>query len=514
MAAPGSTLNYQNCTVLVLGTIFEKVTGEPWASVMRQLILGPAGMRASGRVTDRLRTPAWAREYSGSNPGQGNVYQNDYFQIYSTAKDIDAYDTALFGGRLVSQRTLQRTVAPRDPVVPPDAGIDNARIGYKWRIGTVFGHPVIYTAENAYSFTTANFRLPQDAVTIVVNSNDDQNDVEAVAVHLAGLVVGKRTVAHVSSAKALAATIKVPHAFGAIASSADGALWVGGDQGAVMRVAPSTSKVVAMVRINDPTRMPGLIDAGIVQVAGGSGQVWVTDRVHKMAVRIDPATNHIVARVPVGIEPSGLAIAGNTLWVGSSYEDEPGVNTIVRVDLRTQKVADTITNATTDLGEPFLTQAATPEALWFADWAGGTIKRLSAASNKVVATIHAGLQPSSVAVGDGAIWTSNHYSNHVTRIDPATNKVVAIIPLDNYPSSANVSGDCCGGNVAVGAGGVWAVAGSGTRVLVRIDPQTNQVTASLTFPQSVGPIAVAGGSVWVESTDLLYRIDPTAMKGH
>jgi YVTN family beta-propeller protein len=499
----GAGLNYQNCAVVVLGTIFEKVTGEPWESVMQQLIFRPAGMRESGRVTNQLRPPAWAREYSGSNPGQGNVYQNDYFQIYSTAKDIDAYDAALFGGRLVSQGTLQRMLAPRDPVVPPDAGIANARSGYKWRIGTVFGHRVIYTTGNTWSFTTANFYLPQDDVTIAVISNDDQNDVEAIAVHLVDLVVGKRGVSHVDPAQAIAATIKVPGAFAHTGS--DGAVWVPRpSDGSVARIDPATNKVAARVPI-------GGQNWG--WVASGSGQVWAPDQANETVARINPATNQVMASVPVGIKPFGTAIEGNTLWVDNSFEDPGVTNTIVRIDLQTQKAVATLTNADTNVGQPFLQLAASPDALWFADWATGTIKRLDATTNKVVASIHAGLQPSSVAVGDGAIWTSNHYSNLVTRIDPATNKVVANIPLNGYPTSARIDGDCCGGNIAVGAGAVWTIAGSGLRTLVRIDPLTNEVTASLTFPQGfVGPIAIADGSLWVQSGDRLYRIDPRTMQ--
>jgi hypothetical protein len=60
---------------------------------------------------------------------------------------------------------------------------------------------------------------------------------------------------------------------------------------------------------------------------------------------------------------------------------------------------------------------------------------------------------------------------------------------------------------------VWTIAGSGSRTLVRIDPQTNRVTASLTFSQAIGSVAFVNGSVWVEGPDKFYRIDPAAMNG-
>jgi hypothetical protein len=60
---------------------------------------------------------------------------------------------------------------------------------------------------------------------------------------------------------------------------------------------------------------------------------------------------------------------------------------------------------------------------------------------------------------------------------------------------------------------VWAIAGSGSRTLVRIDPRTDRTTAALTFPSGLGAVTVAGGSVWVASGDgsSYYRIDPRAM---
>jgi YVTN family beta-propeller protein len=111
-----------------------------------------------------------------------------------------------------------------------------------------------------------------------------------------------------------------------------------------------------------------------------------------------------------------------------------------------------------------------------------------------------------------SIWVASHYSNVVTRIDAQTNAVIASIPLSGYPSSAHIDGDCCGQTLAVGAGAVWTIAGSDQRTLVRIDPRTDHVTASLTFSQPMGPVAFATGSVWVQSDNTLYRINPSAMK--
>jgi YVTN family beta-propeller protein len=279
-----------------------------------------------------------------------------------------------------------------------------------------------------------------------------------------------------------------------------------------VRIDPRTNKVVATIKVNDPAKMdPG--DPALTFVATGHGQVWVTDRVHNAVARIDPATNRVVARVPLGIRPFGLTISGDSLWADNSYEDSGVVkNTIVRIDLRTQKVVATVTNADTSIGQPYLELHATPHALWFADIASGAVKRLNASTNKVGATIQTGPQPTSLAVAGEAIWVSNHFSNLLTRLDPATDGMAAAIPLDGYPTGL-VGADCCFSATAAGAGGVWTIAGSGQRTLVRVDRQTNEATAALTFPQSIGAIAVGDGSVWIGVGNQIDRIDPAAMRG-
>jgi len=67
-----------------------------------------------------------------------------------------------------------------------------------------------------------------------------------------------------------------------------------------------------------------------------------------------------------------------------------------------------------------------------------------------------------------------------------------------------------GGDVAVGAGSVWAEAWAhkpgGENSLVRIDPATDRITA--TIPIQPGHVAANGDAVWVTGRGVLERIDP------
>jgi YVTN family beta-propeller protein len=106
-----------------------------------------------------------------------------------------------------------------------------------------------------------------------------------------------------------------------------------------------------------------------------------------------------------------------------------------------------------------------------------------------------------IAADDTAVWVYNGESGKVIRIDPKTNRVVATIAVE----AGCAPGAPCG-TVAIGQGAVWVGSGAGGTVS-RIDPQTNQVVALLPYGASV---CVSPGAVWVANFFLnaLIRVDP------
>src|SRR4051812_42413274 len=76
--------------------------------------------------------------------------------------------------------------------------------------------------------------------------------------------------------------------------------------------------------------------------------------------------------------------------------------------------------------------------------------------------IRVGREPRAVAVDENSVWVANRADGSVLRIDPGTNKVLASIPAGREPYG-----------IAVGAGSVW-VANRGDGTVVRIDPGTNK----------------------------------------
>jgi len=102
-----------------------------------------------------------------------------------------------------------------------------------------------------------------------------------------------------------------------------------------------------------------------------------------------------------------------------------------------------------------------------------------------------------LAVGEGAIWlTEFPRFRKLYKIDPRTNQIVASLPLNLGEA----------GRIVVGEGGVWLsrqdlasiISGhGGGNHIVRVDPQTAQVTATLPVDHLVLDLAVGEGAVWI-----------------
>jgi dipeptidyl aminopeptidase/acylaminoacyl peptidase len=129
----------------------------------------------------------------------------------------------------------------------------------------------------------------------------------------------------------------------------------------------------------------------------------------------------------------------------------------------------------------------------------------------VTARIRAGAFLRGVAVGEGAVWATVDNANgapddHVlVRIDPETNEIVDSLPLTEA------------GDLAVGEGSVWVLSRLASEgAVLRIDPATNEITAMIPVGDQLSNIAVGQGAVWVTGASdanppsgEVVRIDPT-----
>jgi YVTN family beta-propeller protein len=68
-------------------------------------------------------------------------------------------------------------------------------------------------------------------------------------------------------------------------------------------------------------------------IAPDHDAVWVSNSKDNSVSRVNSATNQVVAIIPVGHRPMGLAMAGGALWVANF-----GDATVLRIDPRTNQI--------------------------------------------------------------------------------------------------------------------------------------------------------------------------------
>jgi virginiamycin B lyase len=282
-------------------------------------------------------------------------------------------------------------------------------------------------------------------------------------------------------------------AFGSLwVLAVDGPLMNDGTEPAVHRIDPETVEVIASVPL------PGRLCQGI----GASPEaIWACGP--DGLVRIDPETNTIVATIELdaALAITRIAYGAGSVWAFAT--ETVGPDLVVRIDPATNAVTATI-----QLQRTAGTLAFGFDALWVTSPADGLLMRIDPATNEVETWTEDLETPGVVVVAEDALWVSL-FAEHglqapagepaVVRIDPVTGEVVASV----------VTGGSLGdeGSIAPTSDAVWVRAPEPW--LVRIDPATNEVVDVIDTVSGPGDIAVAFGAVWVTTErGELIRLEP------
>jgi len=223
-----------------------------------------------------------------------------------------------------------------------------------------------------------------------------------------------------------------------------------------------------------------------VAVNPTTSRVYVTGRDSASVTAIDGTTNTVMATIPVGLMPQGVAVnpTTNLIYVANWASGDVSV-----IDGGTNTVVATI--AASDwywpYGGPY--GVAVNPATNRIYVTNGTLSVIDGGSNAVVATIPVGLSFMDVAVNPATnlIYVGNsvnpdHSVSVVSVIDGVTNTVVATIPMGMRPTDVAVNPTtnhvfvAGPGNVAVIDGATNSILyGLGTGNAVAVNPVTGVV---------------------------------------
>jgi hypothetical protein len=209
----------------------------------------------------------------------------------------------------------------------------------------------------------------------------------------------------------------------------------------------------------------------------------------------------ITAEIPLPRDAvgGGVAVGAGSVWLGVFHDRGEGPSSVLRIDLSTNEVIAEIPVENSPSREQIV---ATDDAVWVGS--SDLIERIDPATNTVVARIDSPGFISAMASDATALWaiaiedrsdSGLQNTGTLLRVDPATNTVVAQIGLGTNATGYE-------DEVEIGSGAVWVL---GPRLvnmdtedggdLVRVDPMTNEVVA--TVPVDGFHMVVADDAVWV-----------------
>lgn len=251
-------------------------------------------------------------------------------------------------------------------------------------------------------------------------------------------------------------------------------------------------------------------------VAIGAGAVWVSVPAHEphhegRVVRIDPATNEVVARIPVEEYVEEIAASEGSVW-GNAIEWAAGGPTfsLVRIDAGTNEIVARIPNVSGPL-------AVGDGGVWAVDRAGAragpegsTLLRVDQGSSAVVERIPLGVAALDIEFGEGFVWVLSSEpepgAGDILQVDPTTSEIVARIeiplPDTGYPPTVYTP--------ALGDGSAWVpvCCVDDDLLLYRINVATSGVVGEpITLPGGA-PFAFGAGHVWfIEERGALYGLN-------
>lgn len=195
--APGARYSYTTYGYTLLGAAIEAASGMDYASVMREHIWSPAGMKDTSLEAKGIETANKAKLYRRSAGGfVEDVYDDASVRypgggIQSTAGDLLRFAMAFEDGKLVSRATMDRMqVIPelRDP-----AGTRRTPYALGWMVGSSedFGRFVSHDGGQSGTSTQLSVYLDKRvAVSVLCNLQDAGRPVFDTTIALARMAIG------------------------------------------------------------------------------------------------------------------------------------------------------------------------------------------------------------------------------------------------------------------------------------------------------------------------------------
>jgi len=182
---PGARFRYSNAGYEILGTVIERVSGEPYPNYLKNHIFIPLGMRETSYVeAPRKRS---ASGHTGADALQ-SITPNDielanahsWGKLYSTVDDLYRWDRALASDELLSKGSKDAMFTPY---------VDG--YGFAWDMSIEFERTADSQAGGIALVGSSIRRYPDDDVCVIVLSNSGDADAGRISRDLAAILFRK-----------------------------------------------------------------------------------------------------------------------------------------------------------------------------------------------------------------------------------------------------------------------------------------------------------------------------------
>ena len=148
------------------------------------------------------------------------------------------------------------------------------------------------------------------------------------------------------------------------------------------------------------------------------------------------------------------------------------------------KTLTTIRNARGEQPPPHPPVARSAGLVWTVDTDRNRLIATAPTSRRVVRSVVVGTEPVAVATGFGSAWAANSGNGSLTRVALAGSRVETL-GLNDQPSG-----------IAAGPAYLWVISRR-SKKLLRIDPETNEVTNKLRLSEPPLEVVARGGRVFL-----------------
>jgi CubicO group peptidase (beta-lactamase class C family) len=185
---PGAKFSYNNTGYDLLGKIIENVSSQTYGIFLQEHIFQPLSMSNTSFDPNQHDLAIGYKDQTGKIANPFNLWVAfSAGALYSTVEDLYLWDQALYTEKLAPQKDLDTMFTPYTSL--PDTG--GMGYGYGWTIGTDHQHRFVGHEGLAYGYRSLILRYPDDHVTIIILSNQENVDPSIIASSIANKLFGQ-----------------------------------------------------------------------------------------------------------------------------------------------------------------------------------------------------------------------------------------------------------------------------------------------------------------------------------